>query len=192
MSFINNSLGFFRSTTVPLEKITAGVASIDTNHAQIHAANAFSMSGAITVAAGAKGAIQIDVPAYAYVHFQAAGVSASAGPAMLEFIEDASLSVAGAAIVPVNHHRLRNAESALTLAESAAATKVDGPAVKILATIPLHGFSQGGSTRISAQTAQPEEWIFKQSTSYLILLSNMDTSSVVFGYNLFWYEEESA
>ena len=191
MSFIRNSLQFFRSTTVPLEGITAGVATIDTNHAQIHASNAFSALGALTVLAAGTGGLQIYVPPGAYVHLQALSFSASSGPGMVEIYEDASISGGGSPVTTANHHRLRPVDSLLTLTDAAAATKVDGPGVVLLGKIPLHGFSQG-QTKVNAESGQPEEWILRPDTNYLVLLSNMDTSSIVFGYNFFWYEEESA
>jgi hypothetical protein len=46
----------------PIERVTGCLPVIDTNHAQIHAGNAFSLSGELTVAAGTVGGIEIAVP----------------------------------------------------------------------------------------------------------------------------------
>lgn len=46
----------------PIERVTLGRPVIDTNHAQIHAGNAFSLVGSMAVAAGKVGAIEFYVP----------------------------------------------------------------------------------------------------------------------------------
>ncbi len=190
--FVRNTLGFLRSTLVPIERITAGVAVIDTNHAQIHAANAFSLAGELSpVAAGARGAVMIQVPAGVYVHLQALSFNSSAGPARVVVYEDATMTGTQIARLPSNHHRLRPNASELVCHTSLAATKVDGPDVETLVTLPLHGSAQG-NVKVNAESGDPEEWILQPGTTYLAVLENNSSDPINFGYNFFWYEEDGA
>lgn len=63
---ITNKLGFDWAQQTPIERVTSGVPVVDTNHAQIHAGNAFSMVGTLAVDTGEVGAIQIYVPGEDY------------------------------------------------------------------------------------------------------------------------------
>lgn len=57
---------FSRIINEPVERITESIPTIDTNHAQIHEGNGFSLTGSLTVATATVGAIQIYVPGNDY------------------------------------------------------------------------------------------------------------------------------
>lgn len=289
---------------IPIERVTLGLPVIDTNHAQIHAANAFSLIGTMTVAQSQTGIIQIYVPGNdkatkttdmtnanaditltavtagsdgndisitytdpggvtatlavtvsgtditvslgraasainstanavkaaieavaaaaalvtvtvegtglgivnavvkanltggdepVYVHFQAAEFTSSAGPGTVSLLEDYTLtSEAGAStLTPPNRHRITGTASELVIKALANAAASNGASALTLATIPMQG-SGVGQNRIAAQVSNSQEWILKTQEHYLITFSHSVAGNVIFGYNLFWYEEPGA
>ena len=181
------------SDLIPRGRVTGAVVAMDSNHAQIHAGNAFSLVGTMDVAQSQSGIVQIAVPAAAYVHFQAAQIDCDAGPAIVSLLEDYTLTseVGAATLVPANHHRIINEASVLTVKALADAAATAGSAPITLATIPLHGTTQG-QAKISADTSNSQEWVLAPGSTYLVTFGHSVSGSVKFGYNLFWYEESGA
>lgn len=180
---------------LPIENITQSVPTVDSNHAQIHEKNGFSLSGTLVVAATDFGAIQLDVPAGSYVHFQALSFSVNGGPCTVALMEDYTLDATAAAaateLTPMNHHRIAPPASLLTANAHADVTPTAGTAGLTLATVFVPGATQGNN-RVGAQSGQSEEWVLNPATSYLITMLNNAGTSTTFGYYLFWYEESAA
>lgn len=63
----------------PIERVTQGTMTIDSNHAQIHAGNAYSLGEVITITAGATVDVTVYVPTGTYVHYQASDISTDGG-----------------------------------------------------------------------------------------------------------------
>lgn len=189
---IVNALGFFGSSLTPIERVTSGIPVIDTNHAQIHAGNAFSLIGTMDVAQSQTGVLQISVPAATYVHFQAADIFSNAGPVNVSLIEDAALTseVGASDLLPNNHHRIDNTASVLAVKALANAGVTNGSAVVTLATMPLFG-TASGVTKVGASVSNSQEWILKPSKKYLLVLPGI-TGGIKYGFNIFWYEEAGA
>ena len=183
---------FTKTITTPQAPITQAVPVVDTNHVQIHEGHAFSLVGTMDVAQTKSGIMQITVPAGAYVHFQAAQIDCDAGPATVSLLEDYTLTseVGASALIPVNHHRILDTASVLTVKALADAAATAGSAPITLATIPLHGTTQG-QAKISADTSNSQEWVLAPSSTYLVTFGHSVAGSVKFGYNLFWYEESA-
>jgi len=99
------------SRRLPIERVTEGRPVIDTNHAQVHAQNAYAFYHKFTLAGtggGASAIIRMDVPEDAYIHFQASNIE-NDGTLDIELtlIRDPEITVAGTlgtAIIPRNRH----------------------------------------------------------------------------------------
>jgi len=56
---------------IPIEKVTEAVLTCDSNHGQVHARRAFEFGYGKSLTAGAVMACAVQIPANAYIHFQA-------------------------------------------------------------------------------------------------------------------------
>lgn len=172
------------------ESITKGNAVIDTNHAQIHDAKAFSLGSVFTIAAGAVLDITVAVPAGAYVHYQASDISTDGGNTVTAvFYEGATVTAAtGTAITPANRHRIRNYSSMLTILQA--------PTVTATGTqIDQWYFPKAADKGVMSSISKSDtnEWVLKADTTYLFRISNTGaTTAAVVSMRPFWYEEDAA
>lgn len=176
---------------VPIERVTLGLPVIDTNHAQIHAGNAYSLSGVFTIPGGATKDITVYVPPGTYVHYQATDISTNGGNTINAYLyEDITIISGGTAITPVNRRRLGTPQpSQLTVLED--------PTIQALTTELLADrwyFPKSSTNQIqnSISKSDTNEWVLKQDCTYLFRIVNSATDTVVVNFRPFWYEEDSA
>lgn len=116
---------FTDSVFAKIERVTTGHPVIDTNHAQIHDSNAYSLGEVFTIAAGATVDVTVHVPAGAYVHYQATDLSTDGGNTVTaKLYEGATITAeTGTAITPINRRRLGAPDaSLLTIKQGATVT----------------------------------------------------------------------
>jgi len=182
---------FSDSVHQKIERVTGGIPVIDTNHAQIHEGNAYSLGSVFTIAAGASLDVTVQVPAGAYVHYQATDLSTDGGNTVTAtFYEGATVTAAtGTAITPVNRRRLGTPESSvLTIKQAptvtATGTQLDQWYFPKTADAQAKGFNGKSDTN---------EWVLKPETTYLLRISNTGaTTAAVVSLRPFWYEEAGA
>jgi len=188
---VSNNLITRRSDAFPFERVTEAIMICDSNHAQIHAGNAFSLGSVFTIAAGAALDISVHVPAGAYVHYQATDISTDGGNTMTAVLyEGATVTAAtGTAITPVNRRRLDTPEvSALTILQA--------PTVTATGTeIDRWYFPKTADNQSKTHTGKSDvnEWVLKQDCTYLLRISNTGSSTAaIVSMRPFWYEEAGA
>jgi len=184
-----NPLDFKIGAGIQQERVTFGVPVIDTNHAQIHAANAFSIGGVFTIAGGATLDITVQVPADAYVHYQATDISTNGGNSVtVVFYEGATVTTGGTTITPMNRHRIGTPPtSVLTVKQGATITGTG-------TEIDKWYFPKSSTNQIqnSISKSDSNEWVLKAETAYLFRFTNAATDSVIVSVRPFWYEESAA
>jgi len=181
--------GITRSSYNKEERVTKGIPVIDTNHAQIHDANAFSIGGVFTIAGGATLDITVQVPAATYVHYQATDISTNGGNSVtVVFYEGATVTTGGTAITPVNRHRLGTPPaSVLTVKQGATITGTG-------TEVDRWYFPKSSTNQIqnSISKSDSNEWVLNPSTAYLLRFTNAATDAVIVSVRPFWYEEDGA
>ena len=183
----NPNDGVYRSS-YPIERVTGGRMVVDSNHAQVHGGNAFSMyHEALALAAAAKAYVEITVPADTYVHFQAASFF-STGYAQLRLVELAGPSTGGTGITPINRHRIINDTSVLTVKHGVTPAADD----VVMDTLRVGKAGVGASGRIGGATGDDTEWVLNPATSYLLEITNNDSAAIDTTVRGFWYEEAGA
>jgi hypothetical protein len=165
------------------ERVTNGFSVITTDHGFIHEGIAYTLSGTATV--DTTYSLAFTTPADNYLHFKPLGVSSTGGPVTVTIVEGATF-VGGSDATPRNRNRLYADASATTCKVGVTPS---GGTVIFTGIIPS---TTSGNQRIGATSEAAEEWVLKQSTVYIMTLSEAATGTVLCGYELFWYEEESA
>ena len=158
------------------------VTSIDWEHELVHEGKMFSISGVLTaLGAGATGYFH-GLTDSEIVHFRQAAIGVTGAPVDITFYEDATVSANGSAITSRN--RNRNSSNTATLQSFIGPTITDlGTAIEV-GQIPVAGPSkQSGEASLFGT-----EWVLKNSTSYLIEITNNDSQAIDVGYNFLWYE----
>jgi hypothetical protein len=186
-----NELVSYTTELLPVERVTGGVMVIDSNHAQIHAGNAFSLGEVFTIAAGATVDVTVQVPAGAYVHYQATDLSTDGGNTVTAILyEGATVTAAtGTAITPVNRRRLDTPDTSLLAIKQGATVTATG------SRIDQWYFPKAADkgVMVSISKSDTNEWVLKQDTTYLLRISNTGaTTSAVVSMRPFWYEEAAA
>jgi hypothetical protein len=183
--------GITRSPYNKEERVTKGVPTIDTNHAQIHEGNGFSIGAVFSIAAGAVLDISVAIPANAYVHYQATDISTDgANNVTAVLYEGATVTAAtGTAIAAVNRKRMSPKASALTILQgatiTATGTEIDRWTFPKTGTTPnVQGFVGKSDTN---------EWVLNPGSTYLLRISNTGvTTAATIAFRPFWYEESGA
>ena len=173
------------------EAVTGDVAVISTDHKYIHEGQAFSASIETTsIAAGGSYEIRFKTPAstVGYVHARPTSISTTANLTKLAFYEGATFSGNGTAVTPLNRNRPTSATTAATLVGKAATSSDTGDFMYAFTV----GAGGGPQTRAGGGLpGEADEWVLKADTEYLIVVSNIGSTTATVGYiNLFWYEEE--
>lgn len=180
------------SINVPIERVTEGLPVIDTNHAQIHAGNAYSIGAYFNIAAAGKVDLTVTIPANAYVHFQALNINSDGGNTVtISFFENTVLNATpgGTAITPVNRRRLPTVPvSVLSLLKDATIT-TDGTLLDTIVLPKSSSPSAGGSVT----RADEVEWVLNPGSKYTFRIANTGaTTAVNVNFRPFWYEEAGA
>lgn len=175
---------------LPIERVTGGLGITDTNHSQVHAKKAFEFCYSKQLTAGSVMALSIQVPASAYVHFQAARLI-YAGAIKFEFIEGSTFS-GGSAVTATNKNRvLPVPASVLTIKKDI--TNITG-GTKLLDDLFIGFPGQGGGNAraaIGGATGDDSEWVLAQEQTYIIRITSLESSVTInVGLVPFWYEED--
>lgn len=188
------------SRRLPIERVTEGRPVIDTNHAQVHAQNGYSLYHKFTLAGAGGGAtaiVRMDVPEDAYVHFQAANIE-NDGTLDIELtlIEAPTITVAGtlgSAVEPRNRHRAggsapgANDASVMVFKPYSALPTFNGGIV-----VDGWYFPKEGSVNQKAVSTKENsiEFVLRPDTTYFWKFTTTQTTGtghIVF--RPFWYEE---
>ena len=174
------------------ENVTGGHKSINTDHALIHAGRAFSFSKKFSIAAAGISYVQIKTPASKYVHLKPIKVSSDGPKIDVAFIEAPTVTDGTNAVALVNRNRpMASAYTFGTLA-------YDNPTSVSSGTIIEADYIGGGSggtpvaATIGGALNNDNEFVLKQSTSYLLKITNSGASTAAVQANFFGYEEDSA
>jgi hypothetical protein len=163
-----------------LDRITGGLAVTDTNHSQVHAGNAFSMTEHITVASGAYLRRTVTIPDGIYVHFQE--FEASLEVAFDVKIIEGDDPTIGTEYTPIARNRVKNDASALTVHDTLVTANTT-----TLFHVHYPATKQGGSGVISDGI----EWVLNPGHSYTFEIYNHDNASGDGYFKIDWYEEGS-
>jgi len=182
---------FERADNTPIERVTRGIPAIDTNHAQIHEGNAFSIGGVFTIAAGTSLDITLHVPADTYVHYQASDISTDGANSITAILYEGATVTGGSGtpIIPINRRRLGSPKgSAITIKQGATVTATGSE-------VDRWNFPKSASNQIQNVVSKADhiEWVLKQDCTYLFRISNTGTTTaVILAFRPFWYEEQGA
>ena len=100
------------------ERVTETLKSIDTDHAYIHAGNAFQANVHSSATAGIKRYAFI-TPSEEYIHFRPTQVAIPSGSCVLSLFETTVLS-SGAAVIPAHNRSRLSAKTAQSILYSGA------------------------------------------------------------------------
>lgn len=180
-----------RSDYIPFERVAGGIPVIDTNHAQIHDGNAYSLGEVFTIAAGATVDVTVYVPAGSYVHHQATDLSTDGGNTVTATLYEGATVTAetGTAITPINRRRLATPDASLLTIKQG--TTVTATGIQIDQWYFPKAADKG--VMISISKSDSNEWVLKQDCTYLFRISNTGASTAaVVSMRPFWYEEAGA
>lgn len=182
----NTIINILRGLYAPIEKITKALATIDANHAQVHAGAAFSLClPKQTLAGSSNEDILITIPAGVYVHFQLADIHVGGAEDVAFQIYESPTAVHGTGgniKTPSNHNFAKNTPSQLTCTEpsSVSAQGTWKYEKAVLST---------GKTHSSAGVANNNEFVLKPGTTYLLRCVNQGATGQDLFREFFWYEE---
>jgi len=167
----------------PIEDVTEARPTIDSNHGQIHAGNAFS---AFVRFAGLVNNTSLDyvmiVPTGAYVHFQVAELSGN-GTTELDVYKGSILTPGAVIMVPQNRNDFSSNVSVVGFKAVSAVANVgtlrDGA--------ELYGSTQRASV---GKTADENEWVFAPG-NHLFRVTSRTSTGLDGILKLFWYEESN-
>ena len=166
---------------LPTDSVSGAVKTIDYEHSQVHAGDAYLVNGKHTIANGATSYFLLKNPAATYPHLRLISITASAGPMDVYFFESPTTSADGSGMSEINYNR-NSLNTASLAAYSGPTVSVDGTQLEyLLITGTKH---EAGAGNDGAQT----EFILKPSTNYLIKVTNNSGASVDYALKLFWYE----
>lgn len=168
------------------ERVTKAFPVITTDHGFIHEGIAYTLAGSVTV--DGAWSLAITTPADQYTHFKPTSIAVSGGPVVVSFTEGDTFE-GGSAATPRNRNRTLTSPDSSTVVCKTGVTP--GGAGTTLFTSVIPGITTG-STRIGAGSSAAEEFVLKPSTVYILTLTESAVGTVLCGYDLFWYEEESA
>jgi len=165
----------------PIEDVTEARPTIDSNHGQIHAGNAFSVFTRIAALANNTAVnFALIIPAGAYVHFQTVEFSGN-GTAELDVYKTATIVSGAVVMTPQNRnhfsHNVSVVEFKAVTSISVAGTLIDGSG--------LFGSAQKAAV---GKTADENEWVFASGT-YIFKVTSRIATGLDGILKAFWYEE---
>jgi len=169
------------------EKFTKAIKSISIEHANIHAGLSFSAFNKSTITAGATLLFSFKTPSTGYVHYRPAGIFPSGDNVNLELYGDATINVAGTALVASNRNRISTNVSLSELRVGTTFT-VNGTLINGLGAF-LPGTTGVGQARSGNTSIGTDEIVLKQNTVYRLVCINGSSASNTIGFNFNWYEE---
>jgi hypothetical protein len=172
----------------PIERATKGVKIIDSDHGYIHDGDFYEAFFNETIATGASVLITITTPDDLYVHYRNEKINTSGDKIKVELFEDATIASGGTAFTPINHNRVTTKISKVSVVR--APTLVTGADGSLIAQTFIGGGTGLGGNRNGAETVQTNEYILKQSCTYVVKITNDSAASNVVQLNPTWYEEE--
>ena len=163
-----------------MDDVGNALRTINTEHANIHEGDAYSVSDTTTVAAGANLDILLKVPAGVYVHLRDFSFVADDAPATVVMYETPTTTADGTAITINNKNRVSTNTSGITA--------FVGTTVTVVGNQLQHGRITAQKNVGGTNLEAPVEWILAPSTNYLIRFNNGGTGIANVNYDLFWYE----
>lgn len=158
--------------------------TIESEHLHIHAGRGFQLSGEIaTLAASLSTDMWIKPFSGQAIHFRDYRFSSSGAPVKVTLYENPTIAISGTQLTPINRNRISTKISSAAVFSGASmsalgtfldVTRIEGTGVGANETGEIEGF--------------PVEWIIDGGNTYLLRISNEDTSSVKITYRMFWYE----
>jgi len=158
------------------------IITIESEHAHIHEGEGFQISGeAAAIGAGASAYFLIDpiLP----VHWRDYRFIADGAPVDIELFENPTVTDNGTAITSYNRNRL-SSHTAQVVVYSGPTVTDDGTRLYITRIV---GTGTGANAKGEVE-GLPLEWVVDNGNTYLMKLTNNDTSDVSIIYNFFWYE----
>lgn len=173
-----------------VERVTQAPKFIDTDHAYIHAGNAFD---AFAFSTG-ENIVRFKTPSTTattpYVHFRPASIAFNSGSVRFR-VYDANTSgdklTGGSAFTPVNRRYNSTKTAGTAVSVGVATSSTTGYVLKY--DTAVYGGTAPGQTRIGASKGEGMEWILKPDTEYALYVTSTGTEVMA---NFFWYEEADA
>ena len=167
------------------ERVTSAFPTITTDHAFIHEAIAWTLSGVVEVTTAYS--IAFTTPEDTYIHFKPVGIAASGGPLTVTLTEGPTFT-GGSDGTPRNRNRLGTTPDAGAMATKLGVTPSGGT---VIATLYVPSATQGAQ-RLGGAAASAEEHVLKRNTVYTLNFAETASGTVFVGYDIFWYQESGA
>jgi hypothetical protein len=175
---------------LPIEQITGAVPVIPPDHVQVHAKNGFEVGYSAQLGPAGVMALAIQVPAGAYVHFQAAKLH-FAGAIKFEVLEGPTFAN-GSAITPHNMHRIAPVKASVVTVKKAVDTIAGGTDL-LNGPIFLGASGTPSRTSIGGFTGDTSERVLNPGTTYIFRVTSLEGSATINVAMIpFWYEESAA
>lgn len=169
------------------EKITGGVANINTDHAAIHLGYGALASDVATIASLGTKAYCITTPVALYPHFKNIGIKTLGGSCALSIVRNVTVTDnSGDDILITNPNDNSELSPTMTIKEDPTYTGGD-----VWDTV--YALSDSTNQTVgNAETAQSvnQELVMKnENTEYILLITNLSTETIQVAWQGFWYEE---
>lgn len=170
---------------VAVDEYSGAIQTIDSAHYRVHRGQAFGYSLKTTLAAGAS-AFLLGKMGSGNVHFRHFTIGATDGPIDFELFEAPTTTANGTLQTSLNRNRASSNTSNISI--------YLGPTVTSNGTrLFINGVLADASffSTVTSETTEPEEWILKSNTDYLIRLTNNASAGTATLYaGFFWYETD--
>jgi len=183
-----NGVTGVKASNLPLEAITGGILSIDSDHEHIHQKIKYSAFIKQSIIAGGTHVFCFKTPAVGYVHYRPATITPSADKIDMQVYEDAVFTAATGTLLE-NNNRNRNTPLVSGVELRSAPTVTTVGTLLPGFSVWLPGSTGIGQTRIGDINGGGDEIVLKPNTTYRFLITNGSGSANVVGFNFSWYEE---
>jgi len=170
-------------TAISVDQYSGAVGVIEQEHLKIHEGKGYTVGARFTIGNGGGTYDFLGiVPAGVYPHFRTMAVSLDDGPFDIDFYEAATVSANGTAVTANNNNRNSTNTPDLDIYDSPTVTTVGN----LLEPVLVPSVNKIGALGVGASN----EWILKESTIYLIRVTNNTSGSGTSrgSANMFWYE----
>lgn len=178
---------YSKSIDTPYERVTLGVPTITTDHANIHAGEGFSVSNyAEGVADDGYLYLEFKTPADKYVHMKIMNALAD-GLAIFDVAEAPTLTTGSNAVVGRNLRRIAPVPTCGCTIKTNPTSISGGTVIRsYYVGGGLAGTARGGASSVDT------EIVLALATTYLFRVQNIAGTAKALSLWLFWYEEEAA